>query len=554
MIPKGSLFVIEAPGKRPAILSLLAKIGAPPDVKVVATRGRLYDLPDDEFGVDLDTLSFAEKQYRDEGRCHYIRTLIDVASSVYLMTDGDEEGEWIARQVIELSPARTFIRAPLPAMTSKALKRCIESPAGFSDGLSAAAVARRITDRVIGYSYSERDFSQPSAGSVGRILTPSLLNLISAVDRGVIARTLKGSDGSTYEFSVPATSNAEENLATTRMIESLPEVVVVAGEPEDIPQPLPLDGPQALLAVCSALGLSPESASKTLQSLYENGEISYHRSDAYYLPADHVAGIKDRANQYGFLGFSCEVLEAQSGRWQRTPYSTGAHHAVIPLGPARPITRRSSSTEEDLILHLLSVRTILPGIDAQWTRTRGSLPATPDGALWLKAASMLRAPHSIASTQYHLPGRAPKSFLPYVDPLHIGERGTKNCSFSSEVAVLSMLIEHRLARPSTLSGHATGIAKKYLNANGQVNAVGRSALQRARYYCPQLLEPEALERAHQDLFGEGPLSEYERARNALLNLGIDIKSLQATPALHASDTRTPSRAPPGVGEAAPGKT
>ena len=530
MIPDNALLVIEAPGKRPALFSLLQSVRAPKTTKVAATRGRLYDLPTDHLGVDLDALTISERRLINPPLTEQLRKDILASSVVYLMTDDDEEGEWIASQVCELAPTHHFLRTPLPALSLNDFARALANPRELNESVIRSAVARRISDRIIGYGLSQRDYKAPVPGAVGRVLSPILAELQGGSDRGSASRQVIGPDRHTYEITVPITGSQDNDQALRSLLADLPAPDLEVVSDEECDAPLPLTGPEALVGASDATGLDPSVIAGHLQSQYERGILSYPRSDAYYLTEERVAELAQTASAFGMRGFDPSLLLERAARWAPGPQSTGAHHAVVPIGKCDPERSRRSATDEGLVRHFIAHRSILAGLNCSWRRRTATFRDTPSSRDWRHALADHMDKISITSLSYCLPHRAPRPVLQNTDPLALGECSIALRRYSPERLVLEQLVRASLGRPSTLPIHAKQIATQYLTPTGELNGRGIHALQRVRDVCPLLLDRDVQRRLSLELFGASTRTSAERALRVMQALQIDVRHVpQAEP-------------------------
>ena len=496
-----------------------------PGRPVIATRGRLYDLPAQGLGVSLENFEIESRVWLDPSLCDRLRSSISAASCVFLMTDDDEEGEWIASQVTELEPHSRYVRTPLPALSVDSLRSALSEPRQLDHARIRAAQARRIADRVIGYTLSSNDYDQPLAGSVGRILSPTLQALALPGPRGCVTRPVVGKDGHWYEVSVPLSGDPETDSALISLVRDLPAPVIEPVSQEPAPAPLPMTGPQALAGCCDAIGLAPHDAAAELQAAYENSLVSYPRSDAYYLTEERISELGQTAAFFGIKGFKSSTLRRAVERWERGPASIGAHHAVVPVGPVRPAPSRSGATTQTLIRHYLARRSVHAGVDADWQLRRGRI-AEPHGASdWAIVLRDLRERISVSSVSYTLGPRAPIPVLPHSDPLGFGDRETVVTPLDGQRLVLDRLMAHELGRPSTLAYHSKHIADAYLRADSSISKRALQALQRVRQVCPRLLEPAVQQRLHQEIFSTSEKTSEQRCRQVMAELGLDVASL-----------------------------
>ena len=151
------LVIVESPAKARTIERYL---GA--DYRVLASYGHVRDLPDNpgkgKFGVDVEHGFTPEYVISDDRRKQVddIEKAAKSADTVYLATDLDREGEAIAWHVAEAAhvPQSKTRRVTFSEITERAIKEAFAHPRGIDTNLVDAQQARRIVDRLVGYTLS----------------------------------------------------------------------------------------------------------------------------------------------------------------------------------------------------------------------------------------------------------------------------------------------------------------------------------------------------------------------------------------------------------------
>ena len=151
------LVIVESPAKARTIERYLG-----PDYQVLASYGHVRDLPENpgkgKFGVDVDH-DFAPEYVISEDRHKQVAAIAKAARSavdVWLATDLDREGEAIAWHVAEAAhiPASKTRRVTFSEITEGAIRSAFASPRAIDQHLVDAQQARRIVDRLVGYTLS----------------------------------------------------------------------------------------------------------------------------------------------------------------------------------------------------------------------------------------------------------------------------------------------------------------------------------------------------------------------------------------------------------------
>ena len=155
-MPK-NLVIVELPAKARTIERYLG-----PDYRVLASYGHVRDLPENpgkgKFGVDVDHDFEPEYVISDDRRKQVsdIEKSARGADAVYLATDLDREGEAIAWHVAEAAhvPAGKTHRVTFSEITESAILEAFANPRQIDQNLVDAQQARRIVDRLVGYTLS----------------------------------------------------------------------------------------------------------------------------------------------------------------------------------------------------------------------------------------------------------------------------------------------------------------------------------------------------------------------------------------------------------------
>ena len=147
------LVIVESPTKAKTIDKYLGK-----NYKVVASKGHLRDLPKSKIGMDIDN-HFEPSYINIRGRGDTIKELrkyAKKAEKVYLAADPDREGEaiaWHLSYILGLDH-NDKNRVVFNEITKDSVKEAFKHPRAIDQELVDAQQARRILDRVVGYSIS----------------------------------------------------------------------------------------------------------------------------------------------------------------------------------------------------------------------------------------------------------------------------------------------------------------------------------------------------------------------------------------------------------------
>lgn len=181
-----TLIIVESPHKAKAVAAL-ARPALPGVVVAWACLGHLRDLPAERLAVDTAgdfTPEYAIPQNREK-TVAALRQKIAQADTVLLATDPDREGEAVAWHITQAFAneirGKSVQRIAFHAITAAAVQAAVKHPLSLDTGLVWAAVARRVLDRLLGYSLSPwlwKRFPNQKGLSAGRVQTAALRLLI----------------------------------------------------------------------------------------------------------------------------------------------------------------------------------------------------------------------------------------------------------------------------------------------------------------------------------------------------------------------------------------
>jgi DNA topoisomerase I len=354
-----ALVIVESPTKAKTIGKYL---GRGYDVK--ATVGHLRDLPTRELGVDVDN-GFEPKYVTIKGKTKTLAELkkaAKTASTIYLATDPDREGEAIAWHVADqiVTGDRVPVhRVLFEEITRDAVVAAMKEPRDIDEKKVEAQQARRILDRLVGYKASPILWRTIKTGlSAGRVQTVAL-RLIVEREREIRAfkpqeywsiEALCASGGQTFEASLakidghkPVLGSEAEARAVVDAVRSLPFVVSKVEKRRRNKRPAaPFTTSTVQQEAAKKLGFSSRRTMRAAQDLYEGielgnegavGLITYMRTDSVRVADTAVASARELIQrQYGkpYLPDAPNVYtDRKNARVQ------GAHEAIRPTDVRR---------------------------------------------------------------------------------------------------------------------------------------------------------------------------------------------------------------------------
>lgn len=319
-----NLVIVESPTKARKLRSYLGD-----DYRVEASVGHIRDLPRKEIGVDTEH-NFEPKYEISTDKKKVISTLKSEAKNadiVYLATDPDREGEaisWHLTYVLKDIKKEKFKRATFHEITKQAVQKAIDNPSEINMDLVNAQQARRVVDRLVGYEVSPVLWRKVKRGlSAGRVQSVALRMIVEREkeiaefepeEYWEVDVALKLSEGGKVAAFVDGkvldelpddvfvarvvevngkAYNPKQKEDVNPVIENLPTagyVVDAVERKERKRSSLPPFTTSTLQqAAATRLGMSSKQSMRLAQDLYEEGLITYHRTDAVNLSGQAIA-------------------------------------------------------------------------------------------------------------------------------------------------------------------------------------------------------------------------------------------------------------------------
>ena len=292
-----NLVIVESPAKAKTIEKFLGQ-----DFKVMSSYGHIRDLKKKELSVDDDTL---EPEYEiPEEKVKLVadlRSKANKAEKVWLASDEDREGEaisWHLCEVLGLDKQKTN-RIVFHEITKPAILEAIEHPRHLDMNLVNAQQARRVLDRIVGFKLSPVLWRKVKpALSAGRVQSVAV-RLIVEREReiqnfnsevyysvnGIFAIT--NSDGSATEVKAQLASRFKTEDEVMAFLEKCKDatftVESISKKPVKRTPAPPFTTSTLQQEAARKLGFTVSQTMMIAQHLYENGRITYMRTDSVNL-------------------------------------------------------------------------------------------------------------------------------------------------------------------------------------------------------------------------------------------------------------------------------
>jgi DNA topoisomerase-1 len=373
----GNLVIVESPAKAKTIERYLG-----PGYTVLASYGHVRDLPENpgknQLGVDVDHdfTPVYEVVADRKKQLSAIQKAAAKADLVYLATDLDREGEaiaWHVAEAIHLAPDRT-LRVTFSEITEAAIKRAFAEPRSIDRNLVDAQQARRVVDRLVGYTLSPLLWRKVRAGlSAGRVQSVAVrivvdrereIRAFTAREYWTLKAVLVAPSSETFvadlvriEGKKPEVGDGESAERHAAAIRASRPVVTDVSIKKTNRTPAPPFTTSSLQQEASRkLGFSPKRTMSAAQRLYEGvetdegqvGLITYMRTDSVALSSQAMAE-------------AARVIESRFGAEYTTPKGRAfktktrnaqeAHEAIRPTSFRRDpdaLAKRLGSDEARL--------------------------------------------------------------------------------------------------------------------------------------------------------------------------------------------------------------
>ena len=384
-----NLVIVESPAKAKTIEKFLGK-----DFKVMSSYGHIRDLKKKELSIDERTLE-PEYEIPEEKKklVTELRSQAKKAEKVWLASDEDREGEaisWHLCEVLGLDEEKTS-RIVFHEITKPAILQAIENPRHLDMNLVNAQQARRVLDRLVGFKLSPVLWRKVKpALSAGRVQSVAV-RLIVERERdiqsfqseafysvsGVFA--VQNADGSQSEVKAQLSTKLKDEKEVNEFLEQCKDATFVVDSVQKKPlkrTPAPPFTTSTLQQEAARkLGFTVSQTMMVAQHLYENGLITYMRTDSVNLSGLCINASKEEiTNLYG---------EQYSKPRQYHTSSKGAQEAHEAIRPTyMNQTAIEGTAQERKLYDLIWKRTVASQMaDAEMEKTTVEIQVMGDGCL-----------------------------------------------------------------------------------------------------------------------------------------------------------------------------
>jgi DNA topoisomerase I len=485
-MPK-NLLIVESPAKAKTIEKIL---GAGFEVK--SCYGHIRDLEKDDMGIDINN-NYKPRYIVPEEKQKVVKELKQLAKKsdeVWLATDEDREGEaisWHLCEVLGLDP-KTTKRIVFHEITKPAIKAAVENPRTVDMNLVNAQQARRILDRIVGFELSPilwRKISMKNNLSAGRVQSVAV-RIIAEREREINAFKTQSS------FKLEAVFTANDNAGKPVSFKAegsrfndvagaekfLNECIGATYAVKDIQVKPAKRSPAAPFTTSTLqqeasrkLGYGVSRTMLLAQRLYENGHITYMRTDSVSLSITAMEDIQKTIT----ASFGQRYYQARKYK-NKNESAQEAHEAIRP-------TYMSHSTVDDpdarRLYELIWKRTMASQMaDAELEKTIAKISVSTNNAELTAEGEVLKfegfikvyredvddedmdgEPSSASGQEGMLPPLKTGQQLPLKEMKAI-ERFTRPLPRYTEASLVKKLEELGIGRPSTYAPTISTILKR----------------------------------------------------------------------------------------------
>lgn len=348
------LVIVESPTKARTISGFLGD-----EYVIESSYGHIRDLPKSKLGIDI--ANNFEPSYivpiKAKKRVNELKRLAEKSSEIILASDEDREGEaiaWHIIQVLNSNKTKIFKRIVFHEITKTAIDDALKNPRNIDMNLVDAQQARRILDRLVGYELSpflwKKVFRGLSAGRVQSVAVRLIadrekeIKAFAPIEYWSIAVVLESSktgESKTFEARLYKKNekvldkleikNKEESDGILKTLEGAKYNIksVEKKESKRIPY-APFTTSSMQQDAANKLRYSAKQTMLLAQQLYENGLISYMRTDSVNLSHESLVAAKNFIGQNIGKNY---LLEEPRRFKTKSKGAQEAHEAIRPTDP-----------------------------------------------------------------------------------------------------------------------------------------------------------------------------------------------------------------------------
>ncbi len=372
------LVIVESPNKIKTISGYLGK-----DYEVLASFGHVRDLPakdgsvlpDEDFAMSWEVDTASKKRLTDIGNA------LKNADELILATDPDREGEAISWHVLDVLRQKKLVkdkpvkRVVFNAITRDAITEAMRNPRDIDEPLVDAYLARRALDYLVGFTLSPVLWRKlPGSRSAGRVQSVALRVVCdreSEIEKfrpqeywSIGARlNEKGRSFEARLYSVDGKKTDKLDVGTGQEAEALKAAIeagtfsvsAVDKKPTKRNPYAPFSTSSLQQDASSRLGFAPARTMQIAQRLYEDGIITYMRTDAVQMAPEGI----DQARRAIVKNFGADYLPEKARIYStKAKNAQEAHEAIRPTDMFRHPDTLRGDPDKHRLYELIWKRTL----------------------------------------------------------------------------------------------------------------------------------------------------------------------------------------------------
>jgi len=299
-----NLVIVESPAKAKTIQKYLGK-----DFEVKSSFGHIRDLPKKGMGINLEDFTPDYEISADKKKVVAdLKAAAKKAETVWLASDEDREGEaiaWHLAQELKLKSENTK-RIVFHEITKNAILKAVENPREIDQNLVNAQQARRVLDRIVGFEMSPVLWKKVKPGlSAGRVQSVAVRLIVerekeirefkpvpSYKVEGVFTNLEKQEISAKLKKDFTKEQDAENFLNQVQSIDF--KVLNVDVKPAQRSASAPFTTSTLQQEASNRLGYGVTTTMRVAQRLYEEGYITYMRTDSVNLSQEAINAAKSQ--------------------------------------------------------------------------------------------------------------------------------------------------------------------------------------------------------------------------------------------------------------------
>jgi len=481
------LIIVESPTKARTISKFLDK-----NYLVTSSLGHVRDLPKKNLGIEVENNFSPSYEIPDKAKkiINELKSKTKKVKNVILATDEDREGEaiaWHLKHVLKLNE-NNYSRIVFHEITKEAILKALSNPKTIDQNLVNAQQARRVLDRLVGYKLSPFLYKKVARGlSAGRVQSVAV-RLIVEREReiksydvkeywSIIAHLKKDNDFCQAELTkikgktIPKLKLTKElaQEASEELKKAKYKIIDISKKEGSKNSPIPFTTSSLQQAANRLLGYSAKQTMMIAQKLYEQGYITYMRTDSLNLSPNFLEDVKlwlkeNKGEKY--------YLKSPKRFKNKSKGAQEAHEAIRPTKVKNEPKYIESKIDKKFVslYRLIWQRTVASQMPAaKLMNTSMEIEAKHENSYTLKASGQIL---TFSGYLEIYPEKTKEQILPNwkkddkldLEKLDTNQHFTKPPARYSDAGLVKELEKHGIGRPSTYAPTiSTIIARNYVD-------------------------------------------------------------------------------------------